>query len=108
MIAGKAEPRDAPASDVTKANRATGGNDARERGTASVSCAKNAADTGSGDAGDGNTVLFKDLENAEVRESAREASAKGQADAWPKGRVCRVAQADLIVVHHGTSLAAAL
>ena len=47
-------------------------------------------------------VLFEDLQNAQVRQTACEASPQGQADAW-KARRCRLADcAGLVFALHGT------
>jgi hypothetical protein len=102
MIAGQAKPRDPPAGDIAEAKRAASGNDARERRATGVGRPENAANTGSGDAGDGDLMLLKHLEHTQVRETPRKASTKGEANTWPRGRYCPVAQSGLVVVHHAT------
>jgi hypothetical protein len=86
MVAGEAEARNAPTSDVAKAERAARCNDARERRAARIGGAENTADASSGDMGDRDLVLFEHLQNAEMRETARKASAEGEAHAWPRRR----------------------
>ena len=86
MVAGEAEARNAPTSDVAKAERAARCNDARERRAARIGSAENTAHASSGDMGDRDLVLFEYLKNAEMRETARKASAEGEAHAWPSRR----------------------
>ena len=86
MVAGKAEARNPPTSDVAKAERAARCKDALERRAAGVGGAEDAAHTGSRDMGDGDLVLFEHLQNAEMRETARKASTEGEAHAWPSRR----------------------
>ena len=63
VIAGEAEPRNAPASDIAKTKRAAGSDDAREGRATGIGGAKDAADAGPCDMRDGNVVLFQDLKN---------------------------------------------
>ena len=86
MVAGEAEARNAPASDVAKAERAARCNDACERRAARISSAENTAHTGSRDMRDRDLVLFEHLQDPEMRETARKASAEGKAHAWPSRR----------------------
>jgi len=85
VIACQAEPGDAPTRDVPKAESTTGLNNALQRRATGVRSAKDAAHAGSRDVSDGDPVLLKDLQNAEMRESARETSAKGETYACPGG-----------------------
>ncbi len=75
MIAGEPQTGYAPPGNITEANCAAGGNDTRERCTAGVGCAENAADASAGNMRDGDVILFEDLQNAQMSESAREAAA---------------------------------
>jgi len=86
MVAGEAEARNAPTSDVAKAERAASSNDALERRAARVGSAEDAAHTGSRDMGDRDLVLFEHLQNSEMREATRETSTEGEAHAWPNRR----------------------
>src|SRR6266850_1191333 len=86
MVAGEAEARNAPTSDVAKAERAASSNDSLERRAARVGGAEDAAHAGSRDVGDRDLVLFEHLQNPEVRETARKASPEGEAHAWPNRR----------------------
>src|ERR1700732_4924885 len=100
MVAGQTQPRDPPTADIPETQGAAGSNDACQGRAAGVGRAENAADAGSSDAGDGNLMLLQDLQNAQVGEAACEASAEGEADTWPGGRYCPVAQVGLVVVPH--------
>jgi hypothetical protein len=85
LIACQAEPGNAPTGNVPEAKRAARLHDARKRRATGIGGAEDAAHAGSRDVRDGNVVLFENLQNAEMREAARETSAKGQADAYPPG-----------------------
>jgi hypothetical protein len=85
LIACQAEPGDAPTGDVPKAEGTAGLNNARKRRATGVSSAEDASHAGSRDVGDRDVVPFEDLQNAEMREAARETSAKSEADACPAG-----------------------
>jgi len=85
LIACQAEPGDAPAGDVTKAERTAGLDDARKRRATGISSAQDAPHARPCDMRDGDVVLFEDLQNAEMREAARETSSKSQANPWPFG-----------------------
>jgi hypothetical protein len=85
LIACQAEPGDAPTGDIPEAQGTAGLNDARKRRATGVGSAQDAAHAGSRDVRDGDVVLFEDLQNAEMREAARETSAKREADACPVG-----------------------
>jgi|SRR6266852_2002873 len=85
MIARQAEPGDSPTGNVPETERTAGLNDARKRCATGVGSSQDAANAGSRDVRDGNVILFEDLQNAEMREAAREASAKSEADACPAG-----------------------
>src|SRR6266403_1966916 len=74
VVAGEAEARNAPTSDVAKAERAAGCNDACERRAARIGGTENTAHAGSRDMGDRDLVLFEHLQNPEMRETARKAS----------------------------------
>lgn len=80
MVAGQTETRDAPARDVTKANRSTGCENPRQRGSARVCRSKDAANAGSGYVGNTDVMLFENFEHAEMSETTRKSSAEGQAD----------------------------
>jgi len=85
LIARQAEPGDAPTGDVPKAEGTADLNDARKGRATGIGSAEDAAHAGSRDVRDGDAVLFEDLQNAEMREAARETSAKGEADPCPAG-----------------------
>src|SRR5262250_1325593 len=106
MVAGETQPGHPPAGDIPKTNRAAGSNDAGERRTAGIGCAENTADTGSGNAGDGYSILLQNLQDAEMREPSSEAPAEGQTYTWPRGRPRSVGQRNLEVAHNGTSVTA--
>jgi hypothetical protein len=79
------EPGDAPTGDVSNAEGTAGFNDARKRRATRVGGAEDTAHAGSGDVRDGDVVLLEDLQNAEMREAARETTAKGEAEACSIG-----------------------
>jgi len=81
LVAGEAEARNAPASDVAKAERAARCNDSLERRAARVGGGENTAHAGSRDMGDRYLVLFEHLQNPEVCETARKTSAEGETHA---------------------------
>jgi hypothetical protein len=85
LITCQAEPGNAPTGDVPEAERAASLHDARKRRATGIGGAEDTAHAGSRDVRDGDVVLFEDLQNAYVREAARETSAKGEADACPAG-----------------------
>ena len=64
LVACKTQARNAPAGDVSKAERAAGGDNARERRATRVGRAENTAYAGSRDVRDGDLILFEDLQNA--------------------------------------------
>jgi len=68
LVACQAEPGDAPSSDVPKAERTAGLNDARKRRAAGIGSAENAA-TLVPRCERWDVVLFEDLQNAEMREA---------------------------------------
>ena len=86
LVAGEAEARNAPTGDVAKAERAARCNDSLERRAARVGGAEDAAHASSRDMRDRDLVLFEHLQNPEMRETARKASAEGEAHAWPSSR----------------------
>jgi hypothetical protein len=88
VIAGQAQTGNAPTRDIAKTQCAASSNDAREWRAAGVGRAEDAAYARSGNVRDGYLVLLEDLQNAKVREPARESSSKGQSNAWPSGRCC--------------------
>ena len=105
MIAGQTEPRNTPARNVAKTKGPASSNDARQGRAAGVGRAKNAAHASSGNARNRDVVPFEHLQNPQVRETAREASAQGQANAW-QWRWNRVADwAGLVFALHGTMVA---
>ena len=75
VIAGETQARNAPAADVSKTNFAASSDDPRERRTACVSRAKNAAHAGASDIRNWYVILFENLQNAEMSESTRKATA---------------------------------
>jgi len=81
MVAGKAEPRDAPTRDITKLKVAARGKDFRQGRAASVGCAENAANACARYMSDGNVILFENLQDAEMRKATRESSAESEPDA---------------------------
>jgi hypothetical protein len=83
MVAGEAEARNAPTSDVAKAERAARCNDAGERRAAGIGGAKNTAHAGSRDMGDRDLVLFEHLQDSEMCEAAGKTSTESEAHAWP-------------------------
>ena len=85
IVAGKAEPRNPPASDIAKPQRAASGDDARKRRAARVRRAKNAAHAGSCNVRYGDFILFENLQDAQMCETARESTAKREAQPWPNG-----------------------
>ena len=89
MIARQAEARNAPACDVAKFDVAASRQDFGEGSTASVGSSENAADACPGNVRDGNVVLLKDLQDAEMGEAAREAPAEGYADSRARFRSAR-------------------
>ena len=86
LVAGESKTRNAPASNVAKAQRAAGGNDATERRAAGVGGAENAAHACSCDVRDRDLMLLKNLQHSQVSKSPSETAAEGQADARPRGR----------------------
>ena len=87
MVAGEAQARNAPASDVAEFESAASGDDASQRCAAGVRRAENAADACARDARNRNAILLEHLKNAEVREAARKAAAESDPDAWPSGQL---------------------
>jgi hypothetical protein len=75
VIAGEAEPGDAPAGDISKFQVAADGENLGERRAACVGCAEDAADAGARDMSDSNVILFEDLQDAEVRKPTGESAA---------------------------------
>ena len=86
VIAGEAQAGNTPAANVAKANGSAGGDDARKRGAAGIGRSENAADAGACDIRNRDVILLKDLENAKMRESARESAAESQAQTCTFGR----------------------
>jgi hypothetical protein len=90
VIAGEAQAGNAPAPDVAKTNLAASANDASQRRTAGIRRPKNAAHAGPCDVRNWYVIFFKDLQNAEMGESARKPTAQSQAQScsfrrgrWP-------------------------
>ena len=71
VIAGEAQAGNAPAADVAKTNLAASSNDARQWRAAGIRRAKNAADACACDIRDWYVILFENLQDAQMRESAR-------------------------------------
>src|ERR1700688_2330360 len=84
MIAGQAEARNVPARDVAKFKRAAGGHDLRQRRTASVGGAEDAAHAGAGNVRNGDVIFFKNLQHAKMREAACKSSTEGEGHTWPR------------------------
>jgi hypothetical protein len=74
LVAGQSQAGNTPAGDVAKAQRPARLHNARERRAAGVSSAQDAAHAGPGNVRDGDLILFKDLEDAEVCKTAGETS----------------------------------
>jgi len=93
MITRKAEARNAPTGDVAELKVAAGGQYLGERRAACVSRAEDASNARTCNVGDGNVILFKDLQHAKMREASRESATESQADAapWRCGRHWHVA-----------------
>jgi hypothetical protein len=75
VIAGETQTGNAPAADVAKTNLAARGNDASQRRTAGIRCAKNAAHAGPSDVRNWYVIFFKDLQDAEMGETTRKPTA---------------------------------
>ena len=86
VIARRAQARNSPAADVAKTNFAASGDDSRQRRTACISSAKNAANAGASDIRNWYVILFEDLQDAQVGESARKPTAQSQAQPCSFGR----------------------
>src|ERR1700693_3216843 len=110
MIAGQAEARNVPARDIAKFKRAAGGHDLRQRRAARVGGAENAADTRACNVRNGDVILFKNLQNAEMREAASKTSTKRKGHTWPRRVVGnqRVVLKRCMTAEHGTNKAIVL
>jgi hypothetical protein len=76
LIACQAEAGDAPPGNIAKTKSAASFDDARKRRAAGVGSSQDTAYAGPGDVRDGDVVLLKHLQNAEMRKATRETSAK--------------------------------
>jgi hypothetical protein len=85
LIAGQAEAGDAPAGDIPKTEGTASLNDAGKRRATGVGCAKDTANAGSGYMRDRDLILFEHLQNAEMREAARESPAESETNPCPVG-----------------------
>ena len=97
MIAGETKARNAPASDVAKLEVAAGRENPGERCTTSIGRTEDGAYAGARDVGDCDVILFKDLEHAEMGESAGESAPESERDTRPMrgdGRFCTAANWD--------------
>lgn len=81
LVAGEAETREAPTGKIAKAHVAAGRDEPGERCAARIGRAQDAADAGAHNPGDGDVVLFENLEHAQMGESAGKAAAQRQRDA---------------------------
>ena len=81
VIACQPEPGDAPTRDIPETECPAGLNNALQGGAAGVCSAQDAAYARSRDMRNGHVVLFEDLQNAEMREAARETATESKADA---------------------------
>src|SRR5208337_1788518 len=81
FVAGQAKAGNTPACEITEANLAAFGNDARERGAAGIGGGEDAAHAAAGNAGDGNVVLFQNAKHPQMRIAARKTTAERQPDA---------------------------
>lgn len=80
MIAGEAETRDAPASNIAKFEVAAGGENFGQRRAAGVSRAQNAANAGPSNMRNGDVILLQDLQDPEVGEPAGESATECESD----------------------------
>src|ERR1700688_89305 len=103
MITGQAEARNMPARDVAKFERTAGRHDLRQRRTASIGGAENAAHAGAGNVRNGDVIFFKDLQHAKMREAASKSSTKRKGHTWPRRVVGdqRVALERCMAAEHG-------
>src|ERR1700674_5971855 len=84
MIAGQAETRNVPASNVAKFKGGASGHDLRQRRATCVGGAENAADTGAGNMRNSDVIFFKNLQDAKMREAASKSSTKRKGHTWPR------------------------
>ena len=75
VIAGEPQPGNAPPGDVAETERAANSYDARERRSAGVGRAENAADARASDIRNWNAILLENLQDAEMGESTGESAA---------------------------------
>ena len=101
VVAGEAEARNAPTPDVAKFEGAARGNDAGQGGAAGVGRSENAANAGAGDARNRYAMLLENLQDAEVRKTARKAAAESDADTWSNGRGAHTVLAGVVFPYHG-------
>ena len=84
FIVGEAKAGSVPAGKIAKMNFPAGGDDFTQWSATGVSGAQSAADTASGNAGQGNVLLLEDAQDTELREGSSKAATKSQADAGTK------------------------
>lgn len=101
VIAREAQPGNPPSSDITEADSAACGHDARKRRATGIRGTEYAANACAGDIGDRDVILLEDLQDAKVGETARKAAPQSQADACPFGRGrCPLDQWELMGARH--------
>src|SRR5262249_6882923 len=81
MIAGEAEARNTPPRYITELEVAGSGENLGQGSAASIGCAKDAANARARAVSDGDPILFKNLQDAEMGKAACKSAAEGQADA---------------------------
>jgi len=84
MIAGEAEPRNAPARDISKTDGPAGGNNSCQGSAAGVGGSEDATDAGACDVRYGDVILFQDLQHPEMREATRESAPERESNAWAR------------------------
>src|ERR1700747_2114915 len=87
MIAGEAEPRNAPARDIAKTDGAAGGDNPCQGCAAGVSGSEHAANAGACDVRDGDVILFEDLQHSEMCEATRESAPERESNSWARGHL---------------------
>lgn len=85
LVAGESKTRNAPSSNVAKAQRAASSNDAAERSATGIGGPENAAHACPCDVRDGNLILFENLQHSQVSKSTGETAAESQTDPRPRG-----------------------
>jgi hypothetical protein len=87
MIAGEAEPRNAPARDIAKTDGAADGDNSCQGSATGVGGSEDAADAGAGNMRYGDVILFQHLQHSEMREATREPAAERESNAWARGHL---------------------